>query len=144
MKGLNTLLAAILLIAIVVVVSTLIMNWITELTINQGRAIENKTAECTDSDFIIQDVYIDTTTNTSRISVRNMFGVDQLESAVVYNTKGEASTNLTQFPIRIEQGDIVTIELNITNIIANCTDFSTALVSSKCTATSFTTTPKCA
>ena len=149
MKGLNSLLAAILLIAIVVLVSTLIMNWIVPMILTQGKIIENKTYDCSDSNIVIQDVYIDTINNIGRIAVTNTFGVDQLESAVILNTKGESSlslnsTNLTTFPIRIEQGNIVTLELNISGIIANCTDFSKAIVSSKYTSLTFSTPPKCA
>ncbi len=144
MKGISPLLAAVLLIAIVLVVSVISMDWITTLSSKEGRVIQNKTTECSTASSVIQDVYVDLSTNICRISVRNTgFGSDELQSAVVLSKRGESSTAITAFPISFPQGAIQNLEVNISGIITSCDNFSKAVVSTSCVSAEFSEEPKC-
>lgn len=133
-KGLNSLLAAVLLIAIVLIVAGLVMNWVSTLTKKQTSQITNKSLDCTAASVVIESIFIDIATNKSRVSVRNSgFDNDIILDAALLNVAGQDSPNLTAFPINFPRGAIETIEFNISGKIAACANFSRALVSTFCT-----------
>lgn len=130
----NVLISAVLLIAVVLVVATIFMNWATGLTKKQTTQISNKSLECTTTDITIESIFIDLGGNTSRVTVRNSgFSDDTITDAAFLAASGQAATNLTVFPITFPQGSIKTLEFNISGKIAACANFSRAIVSTKCT-----------
>ena len=146
MKGISSLIAAVLLIAITVVVTTIYSGWYTSLLGGQTKTIENKTRliiDCTAARISILDVYLDFTNNVSRVSVRNSGQSDDvIASANVYNSNGINGTNLSALPANVIKGDTISLEFNITGVIPACGNFSKASVASQCKTDSFTSTPK--
>lgn len=133
-KGISVLLSGVLLIAIVVLLAGVILNWVTTLTKQEQVRITNKTLGCTGADVSIHSIFIDTGSNTSRISVRNSgFIGDKIVDATIINKQGSEATNLTAFPIDFPDGSIATISFNISGVITACVNFSRAIVSTECT-----------
>ena len=146
MKGISPLIAAVLLIAITVAVTTVFMGWYSTLVSSQSRTVENRTRtgiDCTAARISILDVYMDFTNNVSRVSVRNSGQVDDvIISTVEYNSLGVNTTNMSQMPKNIAKGDTLSFEFNITGVIPACGNFSKVIVSSECKRAEFTSTPK--
>jgi hypothetical protein len=133
-KGLSALLSAILLIAIVTITSIFILNWISSLTKKETAQITNKSLDCTSAGVSIQRIFIDLAANRSRVTVHNSgFQDDTIIDATVLNTAGQDAPNLTVFPINFPRGAIETIEFNTSGKIAACSNFSRAIVSTRCT-----------
>ena len=140
-KGISPLISVVLLIALSIVISTIIMTWSTTLVKTQEDIIENKTktaVECASADINIDSVYLDFTSNISRVNVRNSGQVDyQIISVSLVSDSGKSciysnATNLTTAPISLSKGEITTIEFNLTNVINTCANFSYAMVSTNC------------
>ena len=132
-RGMNVFISAVLLVAIVAVISVVVLNWATSLTKKETAHITNKTLDCTTADVTIESIFVDLGANRSRISVRNSgFTGDTLIDAAILSVTGQDSPNLTAFPIEFPQGAIETLEFNITGKIASCANFSRALVSTEC------------
>ncbi len=132
-KGMNVFISAVLLIAIVAVVSVIVLNWATSLTKKEAAHITNKTLECTTADITIESIFIDLVANRSRVSVRNSgFTGERLIDGAFLSTVGQDSPNLTAFPIDFPQGAIETIEFNTTGKISSCANFSRAIISTQC------------
>lgn len=146
MKGVNTMIAATLLIAITVAMATLFAGWATTLTNQQTQTVGNKTktgVDCTRAGITIDSVYLDFVANKSRVNVKNTgFLDDSVSSATVLNAAGSAATNLTVFPITLTKGNSVSIEMNITGIMTVCSNFSQAIVATQCVSKIFDGTPK--
>ena len=150
MKGLSALVATVLLIAITLTIVSILMGWVTDLIKSQTETIGNRTGEaveCTGAVITIDDVYIDFSTNKSRVHVRNsgQMGLD-ITSASLTNQRGEKASNLTAFPITgFDKGLIEEIVFNITNVITVCGNFSKAIVATTCgnAEGKFTSTPTC-
>lgn len=133
-KGVSTLLAGVLLVAIVALLSVVILNWVTTLTKKEQATITNKTIDCTGADVSIHSIFIDLASNTSRISVRNSgFSGDKIVDGAIINNQGAEATNLTAFPIDFPDGSISTMAFNISGVITACANFSRAIVSTECT-----------
>ena len=69
-KGISPLISTVLLISIAVLLGALIMSWSAALTKSQQSTISNKTGEaltCTSADITIKNVYVDFTSNTTRV-----------------------------------------------------------------------------
>ena len=150
MKGLSPLIAIVLLIAITLTVISIMMGWVTDLVTGQTGTIGNKTSEaveCTGAVITIDDVYIDFSTNRSRVHVRNSGQLDLgITSASLTNQRGEKASNLTAFPITgFDKGNIEEIVFNITNVITVCGNFSKVIVATNCgnAKDDFTSTPNC-
>ncbi|MFH0832518.1 MAG: hypothetical protein V1900_02245 [Candidatus Aenigmatarchaeota archaeon] len=144
MKGINPLIASVMLIAITVLLSAVILNWITTLTKQQGATISNKTTDCSMADITVAEVYIDIASNRSRVAVRNSgFTDDSIASAILMNAQGEPCPNLTVFPISFPVGSLQTLVFNITGKMTACANFSQAMVSTRCTNDKFYGNPKC-
>lgn len=150
MKGISPLVATVLLIAIAVMIASIIMNWVTSLTKEQTSTIGNRTGEaveCTAAVITIDDVYIDFSTNKSRVHVRNSGQINlDITSASLTNQRGEKASNLTAFPITgFGKGITQEVVFNITRIITACGNFSKAIVVTNCgnAKDEFTSTPNC-
>ncbi len=133
-KGLSALLSSVLLVAIVALLSIVILNWVTTYTKTQQSTIETRALNCTGADVSIHTIFIDLSSNISRISVRNSgFTADKIVDAAIINKQGDEAANLTAFPIDFPDGSISTISFNITGKITACANFSKAIVSTQCT-----------
>ncbi|MBI4015057.1 MAG: hypothetical protein HY365_03845 [Candidatus Aenigmarchaeota archaeon] len=133
MKGVSTLVAAVLLVGIVLVASTLALNWMVNLQSSTGNSISNKTMECNTAAVVIDKVYLDTANSVGRIVVRNSgFDDDAISGALITNTRGQTTTNLTQLPVTLTRGSQTSISLNLTNVITACANFSRAFISTRC------------
>ncbi len=146
MKGVSQYISVALLIAITVALATLFVGWAVTLTQTQSQTVANKTksgVDCTRAKLSIEDVYLDTSANKARISVRNSGLLDDaVVSAVVLSTSGSVSRNLTILPMALKKGDPASIELNITGMITACANFSKAVVTTTCVSREFDGTPK--
>lgn len=132
MKGLGTFIAAVMLVAIVLVVSLVVLNWSSSLAQDQGKEITNRSS-CNLASVTIEEVYVDFATNRSRITVRNGGLVDdKLASGSVLSKTGDSAPNLTVFPIDFPRGSLKTIEFNVSGKIVGCENFSRALVATQC------------
>jgi flagellin-like protein len=153
MKGISPLIATVILIAVTVSIVSIIGTWVTTLTKEETGDITNKTGEatdCTGANIEIRDVYIDLSSNISRVSVWNSGYVDDsIVAALLQNEDGETAPNLTAFPLSLPRGSLKSIEFNISNFnVTNgttaCNDFSQAIVTTLCPPSAkFTGTPKC-
>ena len=144
MKGINPLIAVVFLIAIVVLLSAVVLDWITTLTKEEGAIITNKTLNCSMADVTVAEVYIDLSAKRARAAVRNSgFSDDSLVSAILLNGNGETAVNETVFPINLPSGGMTTVEFNITGTITACANFSKVIVSTLCTSDESRGSPKC-
>lgn len=133
-KGMNELISAVLLIAIVLVIAAVVLNGATTLTKKEQALISNKTLDCTTADISIESIFIDLSGNVSRVSVRNSgFVGDKLTDGALLNTIGQESPNITAFPIDFPRGSVQTIEFNISGKITACANFSRAIITTLCT-----------
>ncbi len=144
--GISPLIASVLTVLIAITVATIVIGWVTTVTKSTTRDVGNNTdkaIDCTVSQINIEEVYLDTTRNRSRVSVKNAgYTHDMVMSAVVSNSYGINAVNITEFPVILMQGDYATIEFNTTNTIPACGNFSRAVVSTKCKSTAFDSSPK--
>ncbi|MBI4019495.1 MAG: hypothetical protein HY364_04550 [Candidatus Aenigmarchaeota archaeon] len=132
-KGISPLIASVLLIAIVIVVGTLTLDWATAIHSNLGSSVKNKTSECTTAAVVIDRVYLDLNGSVGRIVARNSgFDDDSITGASVVTMKGQTSSNLTAFPVAMARGTQTTLTVNISGIITSCTNFSRAYVTTSC------------
>jgi hypothetical protein len=145
MKAVTDYVAVTLLVAITVAIATLFVGWSITLTQTQTQTVGNKTkaaVDCTNAKITIDDVYIDLAANKTRISVRNsgLLG-ESVVSAIAISANGNVSSNLTAFPIALSKGDSVSIELNTSDRITACGNFSKAIVTTQCASVEFDGTP---
>ena len=132
-KGLSPLIASVLLIAIVIVIGTLTLDWSTAIHSTLGGSVKNKTGTCTTAAVVIDRVYLDLNGSVGRIIARNSgFDDDSITGASIVTTKGLTSTNLTAFPIAMARGMQTTLTVNTSGIITACTNFSRAYVTTSC------------
>ena len=150
MKGLSALVATVLLIAITLTIVSIIMGWVTDLIKGQTTTIGNRTGtavECTGAGIHIEDVYLDLTTNVSRVHARNSGQIElEIKSASLSNQNGVMAANLTVFPVSIPRSDALKeVLFNITGVITVCGNFSNAIVTTNCGNAyyKFAETPKC-
>lgn len=147
MKGVNPIIATVLLIALTVAVANILHTWMISLSKEQTRRIGNKTysaIDCTAANVEIKDVYLDFSNNKARVVVWNSGQTDLvIESIVIFNNIGINGTS-NQSNIMLPKGELRTIEINIDNLISTCTNFSQVLVTTNCVGISdkFISTPK--
>ena len=140
-KGLSPLIAVIILIAIVVIISTMLLNWTSIFTSDQTSDISNTSKQLTNCGVLsIEDVYLDFPTNRSRILVKSSIE-DIVEGAELLTRSGMTMPRNTRLPLEIDKGRIAVIEFNLTSNFTACTNFSQAVISTKCTTMSFDQTP---
>jgi hypothetical protein len=149
-KGISPLLSTVLLISISVLLAALLMSWSAQLTKSQQADISNKTGQalaCTSADAQIKYVYLDFTSNKSRVIVQNTGLIDlNIVSARMMNNKGESVnlTNSSTLPLLIVRGDLKEITFNIGGAINACVNFSKVIVSMNCPIpVYFDTAPTC-
>ncbi len=143
-KGLSPLLATVLIISIAVVVASILAAWFPGLLSGETRTISNKTGVIVSCGIVsVQDVYLDFDSNVSRVFVRNSGPSEKLKSATLLTTKGIAIPNLTEFPLTVNQGQLATIEFNISGYITACANYSQVILSTeKCTSDKYDVRPK--
>lgn len=145
-KALSSVVTAVLLIAIALIVVTLFSSWISNLTQEEGTTITNKTSTvsaCSNSGINIDEVYLETSTNTSRAVVRNTGrATEVIVSAVILSKTGVNGTLNTSLPLSIASGDIKILVFNVTGAIPNCGNFSQVRVATECTSDFFREAPR--
>jgi hypothetical protein len=147
MKGVSDIVAGVILIVFVIVLGSIIMTYSTGFLREETSGITNKTGEvidCSASRAEVFDVYIDFSTNTSRIFVRNSGLVnEEIKSVLFKNKESVEAASLSAFPIYIPKGEIRSISMNITEVLESCEDFGTVKVEMQCRTITFSKSPKC-
>src|SRR3989338_4340390 len=88
-KGIEPLLATVLILMIAVVIASVLMNWSSLIVKDHTRTLSNKTSTAVKcGDLYIEDVYLDFTKNISRIIVRSIDSSDTITSASVVTSGG--------------------------------------------------------
>ena len=144
-KGMSPLISSVLLIAIAVTIAGAIFNWAPSLTRSQQHQISNKSSEIIDCNPpMIEDVYLDFSTNKSRVFVRGGTGGAYVFSAKLLNAQGGEVPliNASSVPFNITRGDLKVLEFNMSGNMATCSNFSQAIISS-CIIDKFDARPKC-
>lgn len=146
MKGVNTLIATVLLLAITVLISLIVSTSFTQITKEQTSTVATRTSQavnCTSSDVNIEAVYLDTAANRGRVTVRNSGQINEnIVAAKMYNKTGvEAALNATTLPVAISKGSLTTLNFDITTNVT-CASFSQVILSTECTTEVFDSTPK--
>ena len=141
-KGLSSLIAVIILIAIVTVITTMLLNWTTLFASEQTKDISNTTRIIKDCAVInIDDVYVDFASNRSRVFVKSSVeGI--MDSAVLINKNGIEMPVNTRMPMEINKGEIKIIEFNLTGNLTTCANFSQVIVSTQCSSIIFDQAPR--
>jgi hypothetical protein len=144
MKGMDVMIGAVLLMAIVVGLAVILTNFASSLFKSETSNIEERAGSCTDRDLSVEEAYLEIPSGKARATVRNAGFVDDvIKSAVLLTVKGEQGPNITQFPLSIAKGTLVTLEFNITGKITACGNFSKIVVSTDCASTQNTKQPQC-
>ena len=144
LKGINALISSILLVAIVIVLAVIVMNFSTTLIKKEARVVENRSTACINHDVSIEEVYLDISSRVARVAVRNSgFVADEIVSAVLLNKKGEIAANTTQFPISLTKGALSNIAFNISGKITECGNFSKVIISTECASDETDAEPRC-
>ena len=147
LTGVSPLVATVLLIAIVVLVAAILMSWSTTLTKESQASISNRSAGvvgCTGAVIEIDSVYLDFSSNISRVYVRNAGQTnDVIKSVTMTNAKGESAPmiNSSLLPISIPRAETKAIELNMSGKIQACANFSRVIVTSDCLSDTYTKAP---
>lgn len=137
MKGISPLVAAVLLIAFVVAIATLVMGWMGTFTRETTSTISNKTTEavdCASASINIDDTYLSSGVDGSvRATVRNVGFADNLvvKAASFYKTNGDV-WNQTDVDTDFDKGEIITITFSTTNGYIACGNFSRVTVTTQC------------
>ncbi|MBI2578155.1 MAG: hypothetical protein HYW26_00435 [Candidatus Aenigmarchaeota archaeon] len=145
-KGVSPLISAVLLIAIALVVATIISGWVSGIATDQGKTVANKTegiTSCSAAGIAIEDVYLDTGTNISRVTVRNTGRSSAtIISAQILSVTGVNGTLNTSLPLGIANGDIKILVFNTTGAVPNCPNFSQVRVSTECASDYYRQSPR--
>ncbi len=140
-KGVSPLIAAILLIAISVIVSSIVLNWSTLLISRQTQDITNETGQISKCGLLsIESVYLDFASNRSRVFVKSIVE-DTMDSAKLVTTIGLDMPLNTKLPLQINKGEIKVLEFNLTSNLSTCANFSQVIVGTRCTAISYDQEP---
>ena len=150
MKGVSTLIASVLLIAVTLLVSLIVSTSFTNLAKTQASTIQTRTTEavnCTSSDVSIDSVFVDTSSrNITRVLVRNSGLIQEnIVSAQIANKTGVTGSVVTSLPLAIARGDVVSIVFNISGSGAaqniTCASFDQVTVATECTIVKYSRTP---
>ena len=143
MKGVSTLIASVLLIAITLLISLIISTSFTSIAKSQTNEISARITEavnCTSSDMSIEDIFLDG--GTGRVLVRNSGQISEnLVRGLMLNSTGVGAAAFETYPISIVKGSIVTLTFNITGNIT-CSNFNRVTVTSQCTVATFDKKPR--
>ena len=152
-KGISTLIAAVLLIAVTLLISLIVSTSFTSLVKTQASTLQTRTGEavnCTSSDINIEGVFIDDAPrDQSRVLVRNSGQIQEnIVSGQIVNKTGVAGALLTTVPLPIARGDIVSVVFNtssnttvsaVNNI--TCANFDRVIITTECTIVTYSKTP---
>lgn len=133
-KGVSTLIAAVLLIAVTLLISLIISSSFTTLAKTQTSTVQTRTTEavnCTSSSVDIEAVYVDRTANVSRIFLRNSGQVtENVVSVQLLNTTGVNTAATSTLPAAVEKGAVAVILFSAANV--TCATFSEVIVTTEC------------
>lgn len=146
MKGVSTIIATVLLLAITVLISLIVSTSLTQLTKEQASTVATKTSQavnCTSSDLNIETVYISPSPiSEGRVTIRNSGQINEnIVSAKMFNKTGIEAAAITSFPIALAKGSLTTVVFNTTTNVT-CSSFSQVVVSTECITERFDSTPK--
>jgi len=150
MKGISTLIASVLLIAVTLLISLIVTTSFTTLAKTQASTIQTRTTEavnCTSSDISIDSVFIDTgSRNTSRVLVRNSGLIQEnIVSGQMLNKTGVTAAVISSLPLAIARGDVVSVLFNISGTGATgnitCANFDRVILTTECTIVTYSRTP---
>ena len=143
MKGVNTLIAAVLLIAITLVITIVVSTTVTNLAKTESSSVQAKATtfvNCSASDIDIQAVYLNAT--VAKVTVRNSGQQrENLISGQVFNKTGGTSSAISTFPTSLGRGAITDLLFDITSNVS-CASFSQAIVTTDCTVDFWDQPPK--
>ncbi|MBI4018109.1 MAG: hypothetical protein HY368_00700 [Candidatus Aenigmarchaeota archaeon] len=150
MKGVSTIIATVLLLAITVLISLVVSTSFTQITKEQTSTVSTRTTQavnCTSSDINVEAVYLDTgPSNQSRVTVRNSGQINEnIVAAKMYNKTGIEAASITTYPAAIAKGSLTTLLFNISGsggLNVTCSSFSQVIVSTECVTEVFDSTPK--
>lgn len=144
LKGINALISSVLLIATVIILAVIVMNFSTTLIKKEARVVENRSTACINHDVSIEEVYLDISSSVARVAVRNSgFVADEIVSAVLLNKKGEIAANTTRLPLSLAKGALSNIVFNISGKISECGNFSKVIISTECASDETDAEPRC-
>ncbi len=145
MKGISTLIAAVLLIAVTLLISLIVSTSFTSLVKTQASTIQTRTGEavnCTSSDINIEDVFVDVASNRGRVTIRNSGQIrENIVRGTMLNDTGSLATSLDTFPISIAKGALTTLTFDTTTNLT-CVNFNRVIVTTECTIATFDRNPK--
>lgn len=145
-KGLSSVVTAVLLIAISIFIVTLVSAWISGLTLEESKTLSNKTTgvtSCSGSGISIEDVYLDTAINTSRVNIRNTGrSTEIITSAQILSKTGVNGSLTTTLPLSIASGELRILVFNTSGAIPNCANFSQVRVTTECTSDFYRDAPR--
>ena len=135
-KGVSTIIASVLMIAISIILALSVSSWLNASTQERTDTLSGTTNEivnCAASGLVIDSVYLDFGPNVSRISVRNTGKLtEKIVSAQVLNQNGQQASLNTSLPVNLTIGDSVMLTFGINGTITACSNFSQAKVASEC------------
>jgi len=146
MKGISTLIASVLLIAVTLLISLIVTTSFTTLAKTQASTIQTRTTEavnCTSSNINIEDVFLDTASvQTGRVTVRNAGQIrENIVRGTMLNDTGSTAAAFETYPISISRGALTTLTFNITGNIT-CANFNRVIVTTECNVETFDRNPK--
>jgi len=136
MKGVSTLVAAVLLIAITLVITIIVSTTVSNLVKTEASSVQTKVSafvNCSGSDVDIQAVYLDPGSNVVRVTVRN--SGQQRENIVagqMFNRTGGTGAAITSFPVSLARGGSTDVLFNATANVS-CASFSQVVLTTECT-----------
>jgi flagellin-like protein len=145
-KGLSSVVTAVLLIAVAIVLVTLVSTWLTGLTLEESKTLSNKTGAvtaCSASGIAIEDVYLESAANISRVSIRNTGRSTELvKSAQILSKTGVNGSVVTSLPLTINPGELKIIIFNTTGAVPNCGNFSQVIIATECVSDFYRDSPR--
>ncbi|MBI2232506.1 MAG: hypothetical protein HYU56_01185 [Candidatus Aenigmarchaeota archaeon] len=139
MKGISTLIAAVLLIAVTLLISLIVSTSFTSLVKTQSSTLQTRTGEAVNN---IEDVFVDVASNRGRVTIRNSGQIrENIVRGTMLNDTGSLATAQDTFPISIAKGALTTLTFDTTTNIT-CANFNRVIVTTECTIATFDRTPK--
>lgn len=144
-KGISTLIAAVLLIAVTLLISLIVTSAFTTLVKTQSSTLQTRTTEavnCTSSSISIEDVFIDSGANRARVTVRNAGQIrENIVRGTLLNDTGSTAAAVETYPIAVAKGALTTLSFDTTANVT-CANFNRIIVTTECTVESFDRSPK--
>jgi FlaG/FlaF family flagellin (archaellin) len=146
MKGVEPLVAAILLFAVTVSVAIILSAWVTSITEDTTKSVSTKTTTtigCSSASISVDEVYSLNRTRGVAIVRNDGFVNLSIAGAQFINVSGNNFTTTIALPVRLDRGHVISLDFNIS--LSSCPEsFSKVIVSSDCGIDSvFDGMPKC-